>query len=246
MNEYGQIYLPKLSPINKIIVIISAALYILNFALMKTSGLDLNSLLGLSGANLMGLKVHTLLTYPFISNSFFEVLLNCLMLWLMGSEFELNWGRSRYLTFLLAVILGGGLFYTLISFIFFSNSIVFGFPLSGLSGIVASLCVAYAVIYPTRVFSFMMVIPIQAKYFCWILVAIALYQGISSPLMIGSWGQLGALGSGFLFMVLVSNRNFKALSQKIGSMTQMQKKPKSKAKLSIVKDEDEKPPKYWQ
>jgi membrane associated rhomboid family serine protease len=241
----NQIYLPRLSFINKIIIILVSALFILNFILHSSAGMELSSVLGLSGANLLKGHIYELITYPFINTSLLEVILNSLMLWLMGSEFEENWGRSRYLQFLAVVIFGGGVFYSLISIVFFSQHFVFSFPLTGMSGLVAALCVAYAVIYPTRMFSFMMIIPIQAKYFCWILVVIALYQGISSPLMIGSWGQIGAIASGFLFMVLISNRNFKALSSKISSMTQTKKK--SKAKLSIVKDEDEnKPPKYWQ
>jgi membrane associated rhomboid family serine protease len=168
------------------------------------------------------------------------------MLWLMGSEFEENWGRKRYITFLLTVVIGGALFYLGLGLIFFRNHALYAFPLTGMSGIVASLCVAYAIIYPTRIFSFMMIIPIQAKYFCWILVAIALFQGVSSPMMVAAWGQLGAIISGFLFMAIISNRNFKQLSQKMGQWTQLPGRKKSKAKLTIVANDDQKPPKYWQ
>ena len=115
-----------------------------------------------------------------------------------------------------------------VSFLFFSGSPVFSFPLVGLSGIVSSLCVAYAVIFPDRVFSFMMIIPIKARYFCMILVAISLYQGLSGPMGVGAWGQLGGIISAYLFMILVSNRNFKLLSEKMGQMTQMKKAKKSK------------------
>lgn len=242
----NQVYLPKLTLINKIIIIAMSAIFILNFILNKSLAMDLTTTLGLSASTLFKGHLYQLLTYPFIGQSFIELILNALMLWLMGSEFEDNWGKNRYLYFLLAVVLGGGLIYIGISTLFFSGHIVYSFPLTGLSGLVSALCVAYAVIYPTRVFSFMMVIPIQAKYFCWILVAIALYQGVSSPLMIGAWGQLGAILFGFLFMVVVSHRNFKMLASKMSQMTQISSKKKSKAKLSIVKDDDEHPPKYWQ
>jgi membrane associated rhomboid family serine protease len=242
----NQVYLPRLTLVNKILIIAVSALFVLGFILRSTMGFEISSLLGLSASQVNHGFIHTFLTYPLANQSLLEVILNSLMLWLMGSEFEENWGRSRYLKFLFTVIVGGGLIYYLISMLFFSGHIVYGFPLTGLSGVVASLCVAYAVIYPTRVFSFMMVIPIQAKYFCWILVVIALYQGVSSPLMIGSWGQLGSILCGFLFMVIISNRNFKALSDKITSMTQLSGKKKSKAKLSIVREDNDKPPKYWQ
>jgi len=242
----NQVYLPRLSLINKIIIISMSALFIFNFILSKSMGMDLTTTLGLSASSFFKGHLYQVITYPFVGQSLIELILNALMLWLMGSEFEENWGRNRYLYFLLTVIVGGGLIYLAISALFFSGHIVYSFPLTGLSGLVSALCVAYAVIYPTRVFSFMMVIPIQAKYFCWILVAIALYQGISSPLMIGAWGQLGAILFGFLFMVVVSHRNFKMLASKMGQMTQISSKRKSKAKLSIVKDDDDHPPKYWQ
>lgn len=229
MNERSQIYLPRLSFINKIIIIASSVLFILDFIVH-----GLSAYIGLSAAGILNGNIFSIITYPFLSHSLLEVILNCLMLWLMGSEFEENWGRTRYLKFLGTVVIGGGLIYFLVSFLFFRNSLVFSYPLSGLSGIVSALCVAYAVIFPTRIFSFMMIIPIQAKYFCLILAAIALFQGFSGPSGVGAWGQIGAITSGFLFMYLVSRKK----TQK--------PKPKGRAKLSIVKDNDEEPPKYWQ
>jgi membrane associated rhomboid family serine protease len=229
MNQHSQIYLPRLSLINKIIILISALLFTLDFFVH-----GLSSYVGLSGTGVLNGNIFSLVTYPLLSHSIFEVILNCLMLWLMGSEFEENWGRSRYLQFLGTVVIGGGLIYFLVNFVFFRNSLVFSYPLSGLSGIVSALCVAYAVIFPTRIFSFMMIIPIQAKYFCLILAAIALFQGLSGPSGVGAWGQIGAIASGFLFMYLVSRKKV------------AKAKPKSKAKLSIVKDDNETPPKYWQ
>ncbi len=239
----SQVYLPKLSPVNKTMIIISSVLFIADFILGKWMGINLQPMLGLSATGVMSGAVHTMITYPFLSNSIIEVILNCLMLWMMGSEFESNWGVQRYLKFIVITVLGGAAVYLAINFLFFQGSPVFSYPLSGLSGVVGSLCMAYAVIYPDRIFSFLMIIPVKAKYFCMILVVIALYQGIASPLGIGAWGQLGALLSAYLFMIVISHRNFKNLSEKLSKLTQARPK-KSKAKLSIVKDDNE-PPKYW-
>lgn len=250
MQSHSQIYLPKLTFINKCLIIIASSFFIIEFILSKTSlNLNLGGLLGLSAEHVIHGHIYSLITYPFLSRSIIEVILNCLMLWLMGSEFEANWGTKRYLSFMFSVVLGGGLLYLGVSILFFSNSPIYTFPLLGLSGIVSSLCLAYAVIFPDRVFSFMMIIPVKAKYFCMILVAISLYQGLSGPMGVGAWGQLGGMLSAYLFMVLVSNRNFKLLSQKMGQLTQLTKlrqAKKSKAKLTIVRDDNERPPKYWQ
>lgn len=244
--DHSQVYLPKLTPINKFLIILSSVFFVLEFALSKTTTIYLGSVLGLSAEHILGGHLYTVLTYPFLSHSVIEVILNCLMLWLMGSEFEANWGFKRYAYFLLSVIVGGGLLYLGVSFAFFRSSPIFSFPLIGLSGIVSSLCVAYAVIFPDRVFSFMMLIPVKAKYFCMILVAISLFQGLSGPSGVGAWGQLGGIFSAYLFMVIVSNRNFKTLAAKMSKITQVRSVKKSKAKLSIVKDDNDVPPKYWQ
>lgn len=246
MNAHSQIYLPKLTKINKILIIISSFIFILAVILERTSSLYLGNILGLSAEHFMQGHIYSIMTYPFVSRSIIEVILNCLMLWLMGSEFEANWGTKRYLNFLITIIIGGGALYLAVSALFFKSSAIFAFPLIGLSGLVSSLCVAYAVIYPDRIFSFMMIIPIQAKYFCMILVAISLFQGLSGPLGVGAWGQLGAILAAYLFMIAVSNRNFKILSNKMSQMTQRGPVKKSKAKLSIVKDDNDQPPKYWQ
>ncbi len=242
----SQVYLPKLTFINKVLIIISSSLFVLSFLLGKFSNLDLTPYLGLSVSGMMGGQIWTLVTYPLLSHGLLETILNCLMLWMMGSEFEANWGTKRYVSFLLTSIVGGALLYLFVVAIFFSGAQLSSFPLTGLSGIVGALCLAYAVIYPDRVFSFMMIIPVKAKYFCMILVVISLYQGVASPLGVGAWGHLGALLFSYLFMFLISHKNFKALSNKMSEMTQARPKSKSRAKLSIVKDDENKPPKYWQ
>lgn len=240
-----QIYLPKITKINASIIALSGGLFILEAILTKFSGVSLGSLLGLSAQHFFDGHFYSVLTYPLVSRSIMEVILNCLMLWLMGSEFESNWGTERYLKFILSSVIGGGVLFLLISFIFFKGGLIYSYPLFGLSGLVSSLCIAYAVIYPERLFAFMMVIPIKAKYFCFILVLISLSQAFSGPMGVGAWGQLGAIASAYLFMVVVSHRNFKGLSQKIAQFSETHPRRKSRAKLSIVKDDKDEPPKYW-
>jgi membrane associated rhomboid family serine protease len=149
----GQIYLPKMTKVNKVIIITSAALFIAEAVLkMMSTSFYLQGLLGLSAAHLMNGHIYSLVTYPLLSHSIIEVILNCLMLWLMGSEFEANWGTKRYINFLLSVVIGGGVLFLAVSFAFFRDSPIYTYPLVGLSGIVSALCVAYAVIFPERIF----------------------------------------------------------------------------------------------
>ncbi len=248
MNMQSQIYLPKLTLVNKILIILSSAAFILDFILTRFTALgSLTNFFGLSGSAVFSGHIYQMITYPFLSNSIIEVILNCLMLWLMGSEFEANWGTKRYLSFIATTVVGGAMLYLAVIGVFFSgNGALYSYPLTGFAGIVGALCLAYAVIYPDRIFSFLMIIPIKAKYFCMILVVISLYQGVASPTGIGAWGQLGAIASAYLFMIIISHKNFRLLSDKMGKMTQVRGPKKSKAKLSIVKDDNDVPPKYWQ
>lgn len=247
MNTQSQIYLPKLTIVNKSLIIVSSVVFILDLILTKmTSAGSLLTLFGLSAFNVMSGHVYTLITYPFFSHSMLELILNSLMLWLMGSEFEANWGTKRYLSFLLTTVLGGALLYLGVVSLFFQASAVFSFALTGFAGIVGALCLAYAIIYPDRIFSFLMIIPVKAKYFCMILVVISLYQGVAGPTGVGAWGQLGAIASAYIFMIAISHRNFLSLAEKMSKITQKRTVKKSKAKLSIVKDDNDVPPKYWQ
>ncbi len=244
-----QIYLPKLSRINKIIVIVTVALFLINTVLSQFMQFSLVPILGMSFQGMVSGKIFQLITYPFLGTGLFEVVLNCLMLWLMGSEFELNWGVKRYLVFLTSVTLGAALLVLGISAITGSPALS-SFSLTGLSGIVTSLCVTYAFLYPDRIFSFMMVIPVKAKIFCLILAAISFYQGFFTAYGVGAWSQLGSMGMGFLYMWLTTKNSKKKISRDGQSLDYWSKRKKSKANLSIVRDDGEKQnsddkPKYW-
>lgn len=244
-----QIYLPRLSRANKVIIILTVALFLANTIASQFAGFSLIPFLGLSYQGMLSGNFFQVLTYPFLGTGLFEVVLNCLMLWLMGSEFEINWGIKKYLIFLTSVILGAGILMLLISGVTQSSALQ-SFSLTGLSGVVTSLCVAYAFLYPDRIFSFMMVIPVKAKFFCLILAAISFYQGFFTTYGAGAWSQLGAMGMGFLYMWLTTKNSKKRISRDGQAMDYWSKRKKSKANLSIVRDDGEKQnnddkPKYW-
>lgn len=242
----NQLYLPKLTPINKYIIIISAVMFVVNFLLSMSGGASLLNIIGLSASDILSGHVYKFLTYPFGSRSLLELILNSLMLWLMASEFETNWGQKRYIKFLLATVIGGGLLYVLVAAVFFGQSAVFDFELVGLSGIVSAMCLAYAIIFPDRVFSFMMVIPVKAKYFCFLLIIISLFQGLSGPSGVGAWGQLGAILAAFIFMLLTVNKKGLLGNFLGGSALSARNKSKKSNHLKLVKDDEDKNPKYWQ
>jgi len=229
---------PRLTPVNKIIIIVMASIFLLESVLGKASGISLTNLFALYGNKFISGHIYEILTYPWLGRGLLEVIINGLLFWFLGSELEEMWGRKRYSAFIGAAYIGGGLIYVAISLMTVGG----GLPLYGMAGVVSALCLAYGILFPDRVFSFMMIIPIKAKYFCALLVVMALYNGVFSPGGTLAWGHLGTMLCAFLFMLLLSKPQFNRY------FDNLPKKPKRKGrgKLKLVDDEDEKPPKYWQ
>ena len=212
-------------------------------SILKASGMtNLVGLLGLSPAMFFSGHIYEILTYPFIAGGIFDVLFNGLLLWFIGSELENQWGMRRYIYFLLTCTIGSGLIYLTVASLFLSGESLFSYPLYGMHGAGSALCLAYAVLHPDRLFTFMLIFPMKAKYFCMILVGMLLFNGFFTPAKVLAWGHLGAMAFGYGWMMLISSPQWKNL----GTGVSARKRPKSKANLRIVEDDDEKPPKYWQ
>jgi membrane associated rhomboid family serine protease len=212
--------------------------FVLQSALSMLIALPLDVMLGLSAKHFLSGYFFQLLTYPLVGRGLIEVIFNGLMFWFIGCELEERWGRVRYISFLVASAIGGGLFYIIITGFIFQSDMLFSLPLTGLSGVVGSLLLAYAIIYPDKIFTFMLIIPMKAKYFCMLLIGILLYMGIFSPSGVQSWGHLGAMLSGFFYLVWITRSQAMTLKK-------LNTKRKS-GHLRIIENEDKtNPPKYW-
>jgi membrane associated rhomboid family serine protease len=230
-----------MTPVNKVIVITTAALFILQAILKAVGAFSLVPVLGLSGAGAFSGLLYQFVTYPLIEVQLMSALFNCLLVWFIGSELESMWGRKVYLRFLLLTVIGVGIFYTLVSFVFFHGTHVYESPLFGLNGINFALLIAYATCYPDRQLSLMMIFPMRAQTFCWVLAGIEAYMALFSNITT-SWAHLLAMGLSWLiirfqrttFLSKVLNHSFE------------RKKSSKKSHLYVVKDDDQKPPKYWQ
>ncbi|HXH76298.1 MAG TPA: rhomboid family intramembrane serine protease [Bacteriovoracaceae bacterium] len=231
---------PPLSKVNKIILI-SAGTGFLLCAIMKAIGaFSLVQILGLSGTGLFSGMVWQLLTYPLVETEFMSFLFNSLLIWFVGSELETLWGSKIYLRFLLMITFGVGLIYCAVGLLFFFGTSVYLTPIQGLTGVNFALLIAYAMLYPDRQLSMMMIFPMRAKTFCWILVAIQAYFAIFSS-HITAWAHLLAMGISYLIIRFQSQ----PLIKKVLNSTWTPSKTKKKH-LYVVKDDDQKPPKYWQ
>lgn len=242
MQQYNQITFPKLSPINKIILISVLVVFILDSLLMKVGGGSLAPFFVLSPDTFFSGHIYTLITYPLLCQSIWELLFNGLLLWFVGAELEIMWGRKKYLFFLVfSQIIAGILFLGLSGATGLRPAV-----LTSLHGISQAMILAYGVIFPERQFSFMFIFPVKAKYFCLIIVALETYMAFLGQGGMGAVGHLLQMGMGFVALMLMTKPRVKAWLEGKGPVFSMGSKDKGHLRLVDEEDDDNKPPKYWQ
>jgi membrane associated rhomboid family serine protease len=231
---------PPLSKTNKVLLIAAGSLFLLGAVLEAIGAFSLVAILGLSGKGLFSGMVFQLLSWPLVETQLMGMLFNGLLIWFVGSELEGLWGGRVYLRFLLLVTLGVGLIYCMVGLLFFFGTSVYLTPIHGLNGLNFALLIAYAMLYPDRQLSMMMIFPMRARTFCWILVGIQAYFAIFSSVTT-AWAHLLAMGISYLIIRFQTQ----TLIRKVLNSTFPDKKAR-KNHLYVVKDEEQKPPKYWQ
>lgn len=240
MQQGLQFQAPPLTKVNKIIIISMVVIFILNSAM----GGKLISILALSLPGIKAGMIFQFFTYPFMEASFMGLLFESLVVWFIGSELELKWGRKLYIEFLLVSILSVAPLYLLIS-----NFTGVMSPLMGITGFSYALLVAYGIIYSERQLTFMLLFPMKAKYFCLLLAGIQLYMGFFSGSGAVSFAHLASMIFAFIFL---RYKSMKAQGKSFSSFKQNRQKEKMRSKLRIVENEesknkpDPKDPKFWQ
>lgn len=238
--QHTQIQVPKLSRANKYIIGILVGSFLIQTILNSTAGINLAPYLGLSSGRFFNGYIYQLFTYPLLTRGLLEVVFNALIIWFLGSELETLWGRKKYLSFMASAVITSGVIYLFVSFFFLSNTAVFSYPLGGFAGIASALCVGYAILFPNQIFTFMLLFPMKAKYFCMILVGMELYQGFFSPAGAQAWGHLGAILGGYLYMLVISHPATKNILGGGGGHQKRRARTKAeRAHLKIVQDMDD-------
>jgi membrane associated rhomboid family serine protease len=239
MNQY-QFSAPPLSKTNKIILIISAVVFLITSVTKAVGAFSVPQILGLSGAGLMSGLIFQIFTYPFVEVGLMSFIFNGLVVWFIGSELESQWGQRVYLRFLLINVLGVAILASSINILLLFGTAAYLTPLFGLTGVNFSLLIAYAMIYPDRQMSMMMIFPMKAKTFCWILVGIEAYMALINNYT-AAWAHLLAMGISYL---IIHFQTAPLVKKALNST--FESKKRSKSHLYVVKDEEQKPPKFWQ
>lgn len=160
------------------------------------------------------------ITYQFMHSYAgpFHLLFNMFALWMFGSMVENIWGPRRFLTYYLLCGIGAGLTQTLAQFIAMYSyigdytwaEIAKAIPPTvGASGAIYGLLVAYASLFPNAQIYIYFLIPMKAKYFVILLIAISLFSGLGGRPgdNVAHFAHLGGALAGIL--IIFGGRLFK-------------------------------------
>ena len=142
-----------------------------------------------------------------------HLLFNMLMLWMLGSFLEQQWGSRFFILYYFASGIGAAWFHILAlsTYSYFAEDALVGqlsTPVIGSSGAIFGLILAYGWLFGNRIIYFMLIFPMKARYFAMILGAIQIVSLLSvntNNVGVGSNNvaylvHLGGLVSGFLFL----------------------------------------------
>jgi len=147
-----------------------------------------------------------LVTYQFIHDpgGIGHLFFNMLSLWMFGSILENFWGARKFIIFYLASGIGAAVFHMLYTYIAIHYMPQLGAApiLIGASGSIYGLLVAYAFMFPDSYINLYFFIPIKAKYFMWILIAIDLFGGFFSNDNVAHFAHIGGAITGFIILLI--------------------------------------------
>jgi membrane associated rhomboid family serine protease len=122
--------------------------------------------------SLDGLKrgfVWQLLTYQFLHGGMLHLVVNSVALYMFGRPMELMLGRKTFLKLYLFSGLAGGVFQVLLALV----SPAFNSPMVGASAGICGLVAAFALLSPDSIIYLFFVLPVRAKYFLPIMIALS-------------------------------------------------------------------------
>ena len=143
--------MPQLPPVTKALMLICTVM----LCLQSLAGYWVETLFALWPLGSGPFMPWQLLTYAFLHGGVAHLFFNMLGLWMFGAEIEGVWGRTRYLQFLAASALTGGLVQLLTT----SLGVTGHGPTLGASGALYGLLLAYVMVFPRREFDLVGFLP---------------------------------------------------------------------------------------
>lgn len=139
-----------------------------------------------------------LVTFSFLHGDVTQLFFDLLSIAFIGSDIEGVLGRAKFIQFYVFCVLVSALTYLLVAYLGWVPRQI---PLLGPSGAIYGLLAAYALMFGERVLLFMMLFPMKAKHFVWILGLVSVMTSLYS---LGHFGPtlsvLSGMFAGILFL----------------------------------------------
>lgn len=191
----------RITPVVKILLIACFAGFIVQQSADQFLGGHLLSWFGLIPAEfVLHFKFWQVITYSFLHADVTHLVLNLMMLAFIGGEIEARWGMWKFVRYYFACVVAAGFFYVFLQFVVWGQEGL-AQPMVGASGGIYGLLMAYGLMFAERQLLFMMLFPMKAKHFVWILVGVefmtTLFSGRGG---LGSAAHLGGMFAGFGYL----------------------------------------------
>lgn len=236
----------RLSPTVKIFLVIYLVAFVVQQSVDQFMGGHLMAYFGLVPAGfILQHRAWQLFTYPFLHADVMHLFLNGLLLAFIGSEIEFVWGRRKWIIFYFFCSTFAGVAYLFLQAWVYGGDGIYA-PMVGASGALYGLLLAYGVLFGERVMLFMMLFPMKAKHFVWILAGVEFMTTVfSGRAGLASSAHLGGMFAGLAY--LYGERQLRRGLQlpKFSKGAKRGASKKSHLKLVVDKNDRDGGPKTW-
>jgi membrane associated rhomboid family serine protease len=154
--------------------------------------------------------IFQIVTYSFLHAGFWHLAGNMFGLWMFGSQFEVEWGRKKFLEFYFFCVIGAALTTIAVSYTGWGG-ITPATPTEGASGGVLGILMAYGLIHgDNEIMLFPIPIRIRAKYFVAGLALLTVLGALGAASRQGEnvayIAHLGGLLFGYVYVKFVPSR----------------------------------------
>ena len=211
--------LPPFTKAVKWLVILNASVYfgllILSLASRQAAGL-ISAYGALVPAAVVHGFIYQVVTYAFLHGSIMHILGNMFVLWMFGSQIEMDLGTRQFLEFYFWCVIGAALVTMAVSYAPFVGVDPMT-PTIGASGGIFGIYAAFGMIHGEQeIMLFPLPFQMKAKYFVWILILVTLALAIAQAA--GARGQaiaysahLGGLLFGYIYLKFLPRRGLRFL-----------------------------------
>jgi len=224
----------RLTTTIKRLLIAYVAMFVVQKGADQFFGAHLQTYLALIPSQVLNGQIWQFFTYSFLHADVMHLVLNCLVLAFLGAEIESLWGTKRFLVFYFICTTAAAFFYMLAQLLI-SNPMYMSLPMVGASGGIYGLLMAYGVLFADRQLLFMMMFPLPARQFVWVLVAVEFLQALfSGQGGLSAIAHLAGLATGY-GLLWFQAQNFNR--SRLGKALKSKSRP---GHLRLVEDKDAK------